>query len=799
MCNSYLPMAVLVLVLPAVRGQSPHQAAGPPGWNSYRRREPRTDKTIDQLITEALGGIDVASNKILAEGENILAELDMYLSQDQFISLYEPPSGDLILWRNGSSLTSRSRHKRKAARDVVLRWPQGEIPYQFARGDFNAKEEYMIKQCMTEWERYTCVKFRPATSADRNMVRFQNGMGCNSQLGMVGGVQLLNLDIAGCRFRGLYLHEIGHAIGVVHEHQLPDRDTYIDILYGNVSPHMRVWFNKYSPDTVNQFSVPYEYSSVMHYGVTAFSYNNQAHTIRTKDSSKEKEIGKVYMKELSFSDVKVVSSMYSCNAFCASTVTCTDDGFLDQNCNCICKDGSRDCEVRSSQGIDMSAQTETSPPDGTHCTNIYDNWKCAVWANQGECDRNSQYMRTHCKKACGQCKKDKQEQEQEEKNHFTTWAWQWFGMFANLFPKDWMIGVCKDVYTFEKCHKWKEMGDCVTNSFFMKKNCKSTCNFCANPAMQPEASCINRYDDAKCEMWALDGECMLNPEWMSDRCRKSCRKCSDGSVSDGPDSGGADKDKEDEEKECVDIHPNGAECRRWAEIGECTKNPKWMIPNCRKSCGKCEDGTCKNLHGDKECQIWAEEKECIINREWMHANCAMACGICQPDVTSQPETRTATPRPEVTKNRIPRPPRGRERRQRQRLLGRVPNCFNSHNEVECIIWAETGHCDINPQWMHKHCSKACDVCGGSTGGGSSGGEEEVCRDRDPGGCPGWAKSGFCETNPGYNLIYCKKSCNNCNGCRDELFLCGVWAKAGHCASNAQYMLRHCQRSCSTCE
>lgn len=45
----------------------------------------------------------------------------------------------------------------------------------------------------------------------------------------------------------------------------------------------------------------------------AFSYNNQAHTIRTKDSSKEKEIGKVYMKELSFSDVKVVSSMYSCN------------------------------------------------------------------------------------------------------------------------------------------------------------------------------------------------------------------------------------------------------------------------------------------------------------------------------------------------------------------------------------------------------------------------------------------------------------------------------------------------------
>ena len=68
--------------------------------------------------------------------------------------------------------------------------------------------------------------------------------------------------------KGLYLHEIGHAIGLVHEHQLPDRDRYIDILMHNVAPHFRIFFNKYSPAFVNQFQVPYEYSSVMHYGVT---------------------------------------------------------------------------------------------------------------------------------------------------------------------------------------------------------------------------------------------------------------------------------------------------------------------------------------------------------------------------------------------------------------------------------------------------------------------------------------------------------------------------------------------------
>lgn len=68
--------------------------------------------------------------------------------------------------------------------------------------------------------------------------------------------------------KGLYLHEIGHALGLVHEHQLPNRDEYIEIMYSNVEPSMRIWFNKYSGQEVNQYDVTYEYSSVMHYGIT---------------------------------------------------------------------------------------------------------------------------------------------------------------------------------------------------------------------------------------------------------------------------------------------------------------------------------------------------------------------------------------------------------------------------------------------------------------------------------------------------------------------------------------------------
>ncbi|KAH3805490.1 hypothetical protein DPMN_133793 [Dreissena polymorpha] len=62
--------------------------------------------------------------------------------------------------------------------------------------------------------------------------------------------------------KGLYLHEIGHAIGLVHKHQLPNRDQNIEILYQNVQPSMRIWFNKYSAQEVDQLKVDYEYSYV---------------------------------------------------------------------------------------------------------------------------------------------------------------------------------------------------------------------------------------------------------------------------------------------------------------------------------------------------------------------------------------------------------------------------------------------------------------------------------------------------------------------------------------------------------
>ncbi len=57
-------------------------------------------------------------------------------------------------------------------------------------------------------------------------------------MGRQGGEQLVSIEAEICTFKGVVLHEIFHALGFLHEHNRPDRDDYIDILWDNVDPEM---------------------------------------------------------------------------------------------------------------------------------------------------------------------------------------------------------------------------------------------------------------------------------------------------------------------------------------------------------------------------------------------------------------------------------------------------------------------------------------------------------------------------------------------------------------------------------
>ena len=54
---------------------------------------------------------------------------------------------------------------------------------------------------------------------------------------------------------------------------------------------------------------------------------------------------------------------------------------------------------------------------------------------------------------------------------------------------------------------------------------------------------------------------------------------------------------------CYDKH---ALCGQWADEGECTKNPSYMLVNCKNACEVCKSPTaCENTH--ESCILWASQ------------------------------------------------------------------------------------------------------------------------------------------------------------------------------------------------
>ena len=66
------------------------------------------------------------------------------------------------------------------------------------------------------------------------------------------------------------MHELGHILGFYHEHNRIDRDEYIEIIWPNIIHEFGNLFQKIAIE-VTYNDLPYDYGSIMHYTLDAYS------------------------------------------------------------------------------------------------------------------------------------------------------------------------------------------------------------------------------------------------------------------------------------------------------------------------------------------------------------------------------------------------------------------------------------------------------------------------------------------------------------------------------------------------
>ncbi|XP_042342178.1 high choriolytic enzyme 1-like [Plectropomus leopardus] len=208
--------------------------------------------------------------------------------------------GDLLAptTRNALMCWSQNCLWRKASSGLVM------IPFTVS-SDFTSWERQLIDNAMKSFHSRTCLRFVPRQS-EYDYISIENRAGCFSALGRAGGRQVLSLNRQGCLYHGIIQHEINHALGFQHEQTRSDRDYYVRINWENIDPQMAYNFYKQSTNNLN---TPYDYSSIMHYGRTAFSIQYGKDSI-TPIPDPNVQIGQ--RQGMSYWDIARINALYGC-------------------------------------------------------------------------------------------------------------------------------------------------------------------------------------------------------------------------------------------------------------------------------------------------------------------------------------------------------------------------------------------------------------------------------------------------------------------------------------------------------
>ncbi len=186
--------------------------------------------------------------------------------------------GDMVLGRAEEIPAGPGKDQRRAAVGIdgaAYRWPGGRIPYTI---DPALPNPQRVLDAVAHWNQQLggAITLTPRTS-EAAYVTFVPGSGCSSYVGF-NNLAAQSIWLADTCSTGNAIHEIGHAVGLYHEHTREDRNTFVRVRYENIDPNRA--FNFDQQITGASDIGGYDYGSIMHYGAYAFSTNGQP-TIET--------------------------------------------------------------------------------------------------------------------------------------------------------------------------------------------------------------------------------------------------------------------------------------------------------------------------------------------------------------------------------------------------------------------------------------------------------------------------------------------------------------------------------------
>jgi hypothetical protein len=208
---------------------------------------------------------------------------------------------------------------------VAPAWTGGNVYYTFDASVSTAKQKAFLDGA-AEWALFANLQFIPRT-AEVNYVTIKENPavgGGQSAVGMVGGQQFIEFG-TNAWSRAVICHEIGHALGLVHEHQRSDRDSYVTVFTNNIQPGFLSAFVKLG-STVNVST--YDFLSVMHYRRDAYSTNAAlVNTIEPLPAYAPflNVMGQQFDPVLSASDRAGMAARYGAGPVLTSVVTNTSD------------------------------------------------------------------------------------------------------------------------------------------------------------------------------------------------------------------------------------------------------------------------------------------------------------------------------------------------------------------------------------------------------------------------------------------------------------------------------------------